>query len=1070
MMKKNKKYGIISLIFLLSLHLYAGGVLKQPGLTVYIGEPKISVNKYPKNQLNHILLKNSKALNEFNRKISAAGVSGNISGSSVSSFKTLPYPDNFVNTIIITGDSKFTENEILRVLAPNGRVRFPDGRVVIKKRSSKMDDWPQWQHGSDNVVVSTDKLVGPPRHLQWKQDPPWGRMHNDLQVPAPVSSVLTANGRIFYDADTGRPESTDLPYHFFLYARDAYNGILQWKRVLPDWYKGEEYRRGNPSIVVQRRMACADNFLYLTESDEAPVIKLDAATGKVLKVYKGTENAMEIVPEGRYIYVVSLKRYDDKEFIGYSQMHGCNSTWIPPETPKSKLPKGRVIKNYIYKKVITSIIKVDADSGNIIWKKTGGDVSPVFPLTLAVDKNGVFFKTPEYLVKLDAKNGNTLWKTPIGLPLSEYMAISSKKSVNWVRFMLTTRPSPWYLNIQFVGKCILYNDIVLTTTNDRLYAVSKKDGKELWNCPAREGFFLPADIIPIGDLVYIGSKLGEKGFTPVNVKTGKKTKEINLSMGGMLHHRCYRRIATTDALLTSKAGIEFYNLKTGEFDHNQWTRGSCLSGFIPGNGLLYVTPHPCACFTRVKMNGMLAYAPDRTSTVKGTPLTKRLEKGVAYNGSYKFSKPGLSDWAEFRHDSERSGAALDKVEPKLKEAWKVKIGGKLSPVSISGNALYVAAVEKHELYSINKNTGKILWRYKTSGRIDSPPAIRGDYIVFGCRDGWIYCLNKAGKLIWRFHGSPLQRFVGVFEQLESAWPVHGAIVIGQNKNINKGKPVVYINAGRNSYLDSGIYLCGLDLKTGTLLYENLLNGTLDKKGNPVVAKQWEIKGTKNDVLLSDGKKLYIKDYTYSLDCKKDTGKGEPHLVATGLSILDDYRHHRSLWIIGCDTPYFPTYNYAGELMSFVGDEIFSFRGQNGSRNGGNRAMSPYNVGRFTLDKSQFLNQDYSSAKQFMASGKRKWSQRTFLVCDAMTLTGGADLPNAVLFLAGAMNPKSPEQLDKVLNSKKISSLQAWSAADGKVLAEYKLPAKVVYDGMAAAGDSLFMALENGEVMCMKSEK
>jgi hypothetical protein len=41
-----------------------------------------------------------------------------------------------------------------------------------------------------------------------------------------------------------------------------------------------------------------------------------------------------------------------------------------------------------------------------------------------------------------------------------------------------------------------------------------------------------------------------------------------------------------------------------------------------------------------------------------------------------------------------------------------------------------------------------------------------------------------------------------------------------------------------------------------------------------------------------------------------------------------------------------------------------------------------------------------------------------------------------------------------------------SAADGKVLAEYKLDALPVWDGMSVAGGRLFVSLKNGSVICM----
>ena len=47
------------------------------------------------------------------------------------------------------------------------------------------------------------------------------------------------------------------------------------------------------------------------------------------------------------------------------------------------------------------------------------------------------------------------------------------------------------------------------------------------------------------------------------------------------------------------------------------------------------------------------------------------------------------------------------------------------------------------------------------------------------------------------------------------------------------------------------------------------------------------------------------------------------------------------------------------------------------------------------------------------------------------------------------------------------SLRPFAAADGEKLAEYKLPAPPVWDGMAAARGRLFISTVNGDIICMK---
>ena len=48
-------------------------------------------------------------------------------------------------------------------------------------------------------------------------------------------------------------------------------------------------------------------------------------------------------------------------------------------------------------------------------------------------------------------------------------------------------------------------------------------------------------------------------------------------------------------------------------------------------------------------------------------------------------------------------------------------------------------------------------------------------------------------------------------------------------------------------------------------------------------------------------------------------------------------------------------------------------------------------------------------------------------------------------------------------------LLAISASDGSELARYPIAAAPVFNGMAAAGGELLIALENGQMLCMTEE-
>ena len=158
--------------------------------------------------------------------------------------------------------------------------------------------------------------------------------------------------------------------------------------------------------------------------------------------------------------------------------------------------------------------------------------------------------------------------------------------------------------------------------------------------------------------------------------------------------------------------------------------------------------------------------------------------------------------------------------------------------------VFVAAVDQHDSCVWTGRTGKTLWRFVAGGRIDSPPSWYRGLLVFGSRDGHIYCLEaETGKLVWRFRAAPADLRISAFGQLESAWPAYGSQIVQDGK--------VYCCAGRSMNLSSGVYLYALDVKTGAVLLAKNIAADLNSKG--------EVKNTVlTDILVGDEKRLHMR--------------------------------------------------------------------------------------------------------------------------------------------------------------------------------------------------------------------
>ncbi len=310
--------------------------------------------------------------------------------------KRLPYADNMVNLMIVDSPRGPADDEIMRTLVPGGvaLIKSGDRRTKLAKPWPKeIDQWTHFLHGPDNNAVAEDTRVEPPRYLQWVSGPRWGRSHDHL---AGVSAVVSASGRIFSIVDEGSIASVKARSKWMLVARDALNGVLLWKKQIAPWENHLRPFRSGPAELPRRLVAVGDR-VYVTLGYDKPVTALDAATGKVVRTYEGTENTHEIVcHDGRLYLVIS-------------------------DPLKAKSPTtGKIIRRFpvwrgSYLEFTTQYMPkhvraIDAESGKLLWKKADGEVANILPLTLAVDQGRVFFQNEDHLVALDAGSAAVLWK------------------------------------------------------------------------------------------------------------------------------------------------------------------------------------------------------------------------------------------------------------------------------------------------------------------------------------------------------------------------------------------------------------------------------------------------------------------------------------------------------------------------------------------------------------------------------------------------------------------------------------------------------------------------------------
>ncbi len=969
----------------------------------------------------------------------------------------LPYTDNLVNFLVVSDRYRLSRDEMLRVLTPNGAMLIDgeDGwKVLVKPWPKDIDQWSHYLHGPDNNAVARDTVVGPPRHTQWLAAPLWTRNHHKLNS---ISSVVTTNGRIFYIVDEATSANMAVPGKWKIVARDAFNGVELWKKPMAHWVSHNiRFRVGPPQIT--RLLVAREDRVYAPLGLNEPISVIHAASGKTLKTYEGTEGAEEIVLTGETLLV--LKGSPVAEQAVGSAIFG--KAW---KSPNEK-----------------SIVAVDVESGKIQWRWSDPRANPM-PETLGSDGKNVYFQINDSVTCLDLNSGKPLWT----------FGQRGKRKPN-----------------RGFGKytLVVADGVVLCKLAGNLVALSAEDGKELWRCKAGSGFHAPLDVFVIDGTVWQGSHVSDSVAPPPvddfdkgrDLHTGEIKREntilVDLQSAGH-HHRCYREKATSRYIIAGKRGFEMMDLIGDNHSRNNWVRGSCQYGILPANGLLYAPPHSCGCYMESMLWGFWALAAER-SVVKdartAAPQRKRLEKGPAYGkvGDPTAEADLAESWPQLRHDPRRSGVASTVLGADLKQAWKAKIGGRLTPPVVAGGKVVLAAVDENAVYALDESTGKVVWRYTVGGRVDSPPAIYRGTVLFGSADGWVYCLKlDDGQLAWRFLAAPADLRTVALGQIESLWPVHGSVLVLDG--------VAYCAAGRSTWLDGGIDLYGLDPASGRVVCkhqyqsrhpkinegkENAKEEHVDRVAQnrtdyrtflaPDLSDAFSMAGgCIRDVLVSDGKNVFMHHAKFDAKLQQQQ-KMTRHLFSTS-GLLDGTENHRSHWVLGTGNFSLVPVAYSwivnssrqrwaktdvpfALMMVYEDRGLWSVRRKGINGNYGLCAMSntPFS------DDEEALP-DFPRRSQSEKKNVSRWTADLPVRPRAMLKSGNR------LYL-GCMPTEIPDNdPHAAYEGRRGATILIVSASDGSRLADYPIESPVVWDGLAAAKGRLFASTKNGEVLCFGRE-
>jgi len=980
------------------------------GLIVHIGcgDGKLTAELFTEvNRFVHGLDTKAENIESAREYIRSRGLYGPVSVDVFEGME-LPYVDNLVNLVVAEDLGDVSRAEVLRVLAPGGTLYARQNghwRKTVKPWPVNVDAWTHYLHDASGNPVAHDDLTGPPRHLQWTASPPYTRSHE--HIPSLYALVSTV-GRIFYIADEASVASVRQTPKWQLVARDAFNGTLLWKKRIDMWFP-HIVNWGQAPQQLQRRLVAVDNRVYATLGLHAPLTAVDAVTGEVLKVYENTLGTDEIIlHEGTLLLVVrdiTQKRTD--ELAKWALLvRQDDSPVYKRESAESLVKQLRSTETRTAK----TILALDAETGRLLWKKDGADASGLRTNSLCAEGDRVFYQNGGGIVSLDLESGQEQWSASSG-PLRS-----------------------------------VCDGMIYCANGKTVTALSAQTGQIRWT--------QPSSLTQVRDVFVAGGALWIGGFKPFPTKrgpswgpyfatqrdpaTGEMRMHIEPENPGH-HHRCYSNKATDRYILGGRRGTEFIDLKSGEVLWNSWARGVCKYGVMPSNGLLYAPPHACGCYMAAKLIGFNALTAER-KTENRKPKTERLEKGPAYNRirETRERRRGARQWPAYRCDTQRSGSTRMAVPANLRQKWQVNVGRKITAPVISEGKVIVASVDEHSITAIDADSGRIGWQFTAGARIDSAPTLYKNRVIFGCRDGYVYCVRASdGELSWRLRIAGDVRRIAACGQLESPSPVIGSVLIRDG--------VVYATAGRSSYLDGGIALYRLEAETGRILSSTPIYSPDPETGKqpPHTAPAF-MPGARADILSSDNDCIYLRDTVFDKGgvALKD---GKPHLF-TLTNFLDGSWPHRSYWIFG--TKLSVSTGCSGRDRNLIYGRLLVFD-----------ESTLYGYGRKQIHWSNQL-QDGMYRLFAVNRGRQKpqWEKRLKIRVRAMLKAGD------VLFTAG---PRAETGVWSLDNEKDAGTVvMAVSAKDGSELAQCPLDASPMFDGMAAAYGRLYISTEDGAVLCL----
>ncbi|MEW6359335.1 MAG: PQQ-binding-like beta-propeller repeat protein [Planctomycetota bacterium] len=953
--------------------------------------------------------------------ISVAGVHGLATVERLP-IKPLPYRDNLVNLLVVSGEWKVESEEIMRVLAPNGVAIFfnPKSKIqnpkLVKPMPKEMDEWTHEAHGPDGNCVSKDTVVRLPLGFRWHAGLPMNICNRKQAANAWSSTrgIALAGGRCFTISSSVMENLG--PAYFavhgldqYVTARDAFNGLFLWRtRIGATYYGGLVYENRAPFAAVGDRVYAA--------SEDGKLVALDTATGKAARTFETAYAPGKILIDGNV--VVSAGWKDGTNVGGWQGVDRRRMDFGVGEGAVEAFDVQTGNRLWKIDKLATSIRS--ADGILFMVQRTGPDKHEemTYPPPKGEDAKKPLPPRPgQAVAAVDLRTGKPLWEVP-----SEKFAVGSNLSVDAAGLGIVT---------------VSHDNGIQTS------AFSAMDGKLLFTEKANSytAFYN-------GEML-----LGPKKYDP---KTGQSTGPAPFQLSRTI---CTPRYFANNIIVSNRMGALIVDGKQVEYGG---ARGGCLFASIPAYGAFYTPQNWCRC-APAQIPGFITFGP-----IAVEPSPTEMEKPPAVESGSAFGQiqnpksqiQNDTDWPMYRHGPERNNATPAAAPEKLDVLWRARLADQApdgpigldwkdflnSPVTapvVAEGIVVAAAMDRNQVVALDAAAGRELWRCAVGARIDTPPTLHQGLCIFGAHDGYVYALScKEGRLAWRMRAAPREERMASYGKIESPWPVVGTVLVADGMG--------YASAGHTQGSDGGIVVRAFDPMTGKAAWSRAIP--------PSPGKYRQMR--RNDLIFKTGDSVQLM--VTRMDPK--TGEVRKNPTFEYGQFLDRQAHAKAR------KKEFKETMTVEEIAPSIGLE--GFTSWNWTRLG-NRKHMTMNFGNVGGDMASWddgmvcaIAKEGTTVTAVKRENVGPFGQKVGPPAWTLTLPAGRQAtslvlcPNAVLVGGGVYEAGSNEGRGFVMTL---------SRDKGEKIAECAFGAPLSYNGLAVAGGRLYATLADGSAVCLGSK-